>query len=184
MIIFRRRERKWLKLRRFACLIICLSALLPSLSDCAAKTAPEEVVSALCENEIGLGGGKIYYFSAPEGDEGYLPDDMLLSLYGFDRGLSGLSDGAIYLSGFYHPCEFAVFVCESTSAAEDVALCLRNRIDTLRKSTVVAAPFCDMTIEEYRSYIESAAVLISGRYVALIISSDATSAKRAFYRAV
>lgn len=184
MIIFRRLERKKLNIRRLICLIMCLSALLTSLSGCAAKTAPEKVVSALCENEIGLGGGRIYYFSAHEGDEGYLPDDMLLSLYGFDRGLSGLSDGAIYLSGFYHPCEFAVFVCESTSTAEDVALCLRNRIDTLRKSAALAAPFCDMTVEEYRAYIESAAVVISGRYVALIISSDAPSAKRAFYRAV
>ena len=184
MNIFCYGNRKKLESRRLISLAVCLLTLLPFVFGCASKTAPEDVVLALSENEIGLGGGRMYCFSATEGDESYLSDDMLLSLYGFDRGLSGLSNGAIYLSGFCYPCEFAVFVCESTSTAEDVALSLRSRVDFLYKNSSVAASFCEMTVEEYRAYIESAAVLISGRYVALIISSDTESAKRVFYRSV
>lgn len=167
---------------RLKMIAICTLCAVLLLSGCAESATPEDLVRALVANEIGARDGRTYYFSASEGNDAYLSDDMLLSLYGFERELSGLSDGAIYLSGSFHPCEFAVFACDSTATAEDIALYLRSRLDTLDKNAAVAAPFCDMTVEEYRAYIENAAVVISGRYVALIISSDTPSAKKAFYR--
>ena len=148
------------------------------LSSCSAKASPEEALNSLINAEVGRGAGTAYSLSAPEGTEGYISDTALLSIYGFDRGLEGLSSGAIYLSDFCHPVEFAVFICDNTYALEDVAMHLKNRITSLSKNAAESAVFCGMREEEYRAYIDSAEVVISGHCVALIISSDTSEAMR------
>ena len=167
---------------RCICAFLCLLLILPYLSGCGSHSDPTDVVRAMWDGERALGEGRIYSLSAQKGSESYLSDEMLLSLYGFDRGLSGLSGGALCLSPFYYPFELAVFECESTLCAEDIALAFKNRLRLLGESASSAASFCDMTVEEYRAYINDAEVLISGRYVALIISSDVPNVKRIFLR--
>ena len=166
-------------------LLLCvLVSLCLALSSCAAPKAPKDVLDALVKAEKGKVSGSIYMLSADEGTREYISDTALISLYGFDRTLDGLSGGAVYLSDFCHPVEFAVFLCRDTYTAEDVAMYLKNRVRTLYENASASAPFCDLSEDEYRAYIKNADVAVSGKYVALIISSDTREAKRAFYRAV
>ena len=164
----------------FFCALICLVL---TFASCAA-VPPENALDALVDSEIGKMGGSIYSLSADESEREYISDTALASLYGFDRTLDGLSGGAVYLSDFCHPVEFAVFLCHSTHTAEDVAMYLKKRVNILYENASKSARFCGMDEGEYRAYIKSAEVVISGKYVALIISSDVGTAKRAFYRAV
>jgi hypothetical protein len=156
--------------------------LLFTLTACGTSPDPSVPLLALVNSEVGKTSGRTYFLSAEEGEASYISDVALTSIYGFDRTLNGISDGAIYLSDFCHPCEFAVFVCRSTYAAEDVAIFLKARLRTLYESASQSAAFCGMDENEYRAYIKEAEVLISGKYVALIISSDTKEAKRSFYR--
>ena len=170
-------------INRCACAILCLLLVSFCISGCSRRADPEEVILSMLECERALGEGRIYSLAAGKESDGYLSGEMLLSLYGFDRELSGLVDGAICLSPFYYPFELAVFVCESTLCAEDIALAFNNRLALLEKNAVFAAPFCQMSPEEYRAYIKDAEVIISGRYVVLIIASDTAAVKRAFLQA-
>ena len=165
--------------RRHICIFLCITVIL--CSSCAPKSSPDSIVLALAENETDSVGGTLYSLSAEECEREYLSDEMLLSLYGFDRNISPLIDGAVYLSDFCHPCEFAVFICEDSYVAEDIALHFHNRLKLLSESASVSAAFCGMTVEEYKEYISSAEVVTYGRYVALIISTDTKSAKRIFF---
>ena len=114
-----------------AAIFVCATILAFNFIGCADVALPEDVIAAMTEKEIGLFSGRTYSLSKEKGSDGYLSDEMLLSLYGFDRGLSGLSDGAVCLSSFYAPFELAVFVSDSTSCAEDIALCFKNRLSDL-----------------------------------------------------
>ncbi len=168
-------------MKRFWLIFLCFF-LIAGLLGCSGRRAVEEVVISMREADRALGSVSFFSLSEEKGSEEYLSDEMLLSLYGFDRSLSGLVGGAVCISPFYYPFEVAVFECESTFCTEDVALAFNNRIELLRKSASVAAPFCDMTDDEYRAYIDDAQVLISGRYVALIISSDTGAVVKEFLR--
>ena len=168
-------------MKRILLIFLCF-AILICFFGCSSHRSVEEAVALMKEADRTLGKVGFYSLDAEKGSENYLSDEMLLSLYGFDRSLSGLVGGAVCLSPFYYPFELAVFECASTLCAEDVALAFKNRLTTLRKSATVAAPFCDMTAEEYRAYIDDARVLISGRYVALVISSDAAAVVKEFLR--
>lgn len=168
---------------RIVCLFLCLFIITASISSCKSSKEPREIILALIEAEANNPDGQIYHLFANEWEAEYLSNEMLLSLYGFDRGMRGLSGGAVYLSKFKHPCEFAIFVCESTSSTEDISLYLHNRIKLLSDNAEESAKLCNMSAEEYRTYISSAAVIISGRIIALIISSDIKAAKRTFYKA-
>lgn len=163
---------------------LLLLALCILLASCSAKASPEEALKAIIDAEVGRTSGSVYSLSAEEGSDSYISDTALLSIYGFDRSLEGLSGGAVYFSDFCHPVEFAVFVCSDTYALEDVAMYLKNRIDTLYKSAVESSAFCGMSEGEYRAYLERAEVVISGHFVALIISSDTSEAKRTLLRAI
>ena len=156
--------------------------LVVGLVGCSGRGAIEDIAAAMTAADSSLGDVSFFSLAEEKGSVEYLSDEMLLSLYGFDRSLVGLSGGAVCLSPFYYPFEIAVFECESTLCAEDVALSFNNRIELLRKSASVAAPFCDMTADEYRAYIDDARVLISGRYVALIIASDTRAVVKEFLR--
>ena len=169
---------------RAICFFLAIALISASaFSGCSRVVAPDSVVRSLVENEKNRVSGRFYSLSAAEGEEGYVSDVTLTTLYGFDRSLEGLADGAIYLSDFLHPIEFAVFFCHSTATTEDVALRLTSRLKALYKGAYENAGFASMPLEEYRAYVEDAEVVISGELVALIISADTESAKKVFFRA-
>ena len=154
-------------------LIFCLF----SLSACAKDSpAPEQVLTALVEAEIGLPPGNMYLSHAEAHEDSYLSDDMICDLYGNGElpwQLSLVQDYGIFLSSAQHPCEFAVFVCYSRSDTDQVATMCHARLDALRahyKGT------------DYASYTQNARVAVIGRYVLLLISSDAEHALRAARR--
>ena len=87
--------------------------------------------------------------------------------------LSLVEDYGIFLSTAQHPCEFAVFCTYARSDTDDVAAMCCARLDDLRihyKDT------------PYAAYLASARVVVSGKYVLLLISSDPDHALRAAER--
>ena len=163
-------------------LIVAIVLLLVSCKRSLAS--PEDAVRAMCDAEAMLPAGVLYHSNAPDGSEGYLPAKLLDAAYGIPTDYEGIEKAAVRLSGGGHPCEFAVFLCKDSNSAEDIALFCKNRIGSLSLNASFSSNLADMSKEEYDGYLSSATVVISGRYVALIISSDVHSAKRAFFKAI
>ena len=174
-------------MKRFAFLaayILILTAVILFASCKRIITSPESIVGAMCTAEAMLPAGTLYYSDAPEGSDNYMPSALLSAAYGIPDGYEGIERAAIRLSGGGHPTEFAVFLCKNANASEDVALFCKNRLSSLSLNASFSAKLAGMTKEEYDGYLSSATVVISGRYVAFIISSDPTTAKRAFLKAI
>lgn len=146
--------------------------------------SPREIVGKLLESELSLPIGTTYHSEAAEGSDEYLSAELLSSAYGIPENFDGIISAAVHLSSFGYPCEFAVFYCKSHAAAKDVALFCQERIDTITQNAHAASSFSGMTLEDYLSYLKNSAVIVSGRFVSLIISSDEASARRALYKAL
>ena len=159
--------------RNFLILILCISMLCACLCSCSRQTpSAKKILSRLLETEIDLPSGQVYLSTSTEGDKSYIPHSMLCALYGdgsMPKEYADWLDFAIYLSSS-HPCEFAVFLCDSPQAALDTSKTLCSRLTTLKNF---------WSGSEYSSYTENAEVLISGNFCILIISSDTTAAKKA-----
>jgi len=168
-------------MKKLLSLLMVLPLLLMSISCSRKEVTPTELVLALSGIELPLPDGQVYRTDAAEGDQAYLPWEMLTAAYGFPSEYDGIISAAIWLSTFCHPCEFAVFHCKTDKSAEDVALFCRVRTDILKSSAAEAASFCGLSADEYLGYVNNAAVIISGRYVALIISSDIQAAKKLLF---
>ena len=156
-------------------LMICLCLLV----GCAKENATAaQVLDALVGAEIGLPAGQIYLGSAPKDSDAYLPPDMIAALYGQGElpwQLSLAEDYGIFLSTAQHPCEFAAFRCYARSDTDDIAAMCLTRLDALRihyKDT------------QYASYTQNAQVVVIGKYVLLLISSDPAHALRAAERVI
>ena len=122
--------------------------------------------------EIGLPAGRVYDLSAKEGDNEYLDERVINSLFG--EGATppmrrGWIDLALFLPTSSHPCELAVFLCDSPDTAADTARILCRRIDII-KSTKGGG--------EYALMLDCATVTIIKNYVLFIISSDTETARR------
>ena len=134
------------------------------------------VLDAMIGAEIGLPAGQIYLASAPEEGEAYLSPDLMAALYGEGEPpwqLPLVEDYGIFLSTAQHPCEFAVFRTYAHSDTDDVAAMCCARLDALRihyKDT------------QYAAYVQEARVIVIGKYVLLLISSDPAHALRAAER--
>lgn len=146
------------------------------------KPLPVDIVRALVDAEVCLPSGALYFSEAPIGSPEYLPTELLLSAYGLGIDLDEIESAAIRLSSGGHPCEFSVFLCKSSNAALDNAMFFRQRLDDLKKSASISSKKCGMTKDEYLEYLSDALIITSGRYVALIISSDHPYAERIFRR--
>ena len=163
--------------RFYVCLLI-----LPLLLCACARTdaSPEQILSALLDAEIGLPAGQVYLASAPQDCEAYLAPDLMAALYGEGEPpwqLALVEDYGIFLSTAQHPCEFAVFRTYARSDTDDVAAMCCARLDALRihyKNTQYAA--------QYAHYVQDARVVVIGKYVLLLISSDPDHALRAAER--
>ena len=142
--------------------------LLFPLSSCAASSTPDcrEILTAMTDAEIGLPAGKTYSLRAKKGDDEYLSEHLLNSLYG-DGERPVMADGwidiAIFLSLSDHPCEFAVFLCDSKDTATDTARMLCHHIDVIRTANEGL---------QFSHYLDNATVTIIKNYVLMIISSD------------
>ena len=126
--------------------------------------------------EIGLPAGQVYLASAPKESEAYLAPDLMAALYGEGElpwQLSLLEDYGLFLSTAQHPCEFAVFRVRARSDTDDVAAMCLSRLDAL------CIHYKDT---QYASYTQNARVVVIGKYVLLLISSDPDHALRAAQR--
>ena len=163
-------------MRKLRVLLLVLSILL-LLCACAKEQATAaQVLDALVKAEIGLPAGQIYLSAAPEDDASYLSPDLVAALYGEGElpwQLSLLEDYGLFLSTAQHPCEFAVFRVRARSDTDDIASMCLSRLDALRihyKDT------------QYAPYTQNARVVVIGKYVLLLISSDPDHALRAAQR--
>lgn len=163
------------KSRLFAAILLIFAALL-SLCACAHadKTVPcVDIVKAVTNIEIGLPAGKIYSSTADEGEEGYIPDSLLSSLFGEGKHISlfdGWIDCAFFMPSSAHPCEIVAILCDTPVTADDTARLLYRRLNTVK--TVKSE-------EKYANYIDNAEVNVCHNYVLLIISADTNAAKKA-----
>lgn len=164
--------------------LLTVAIVLLTVSCKSVPTSPESAVRAMCAAEAMLPAGQIYHSNAPEGSPEYLPPELLASAYGIPKDYAGIEKAAVRLSGNGHPSEFAVFLCKDANTAEDVALFCRNRIASLALNSSFSSKLAEMSKKEYDGYLSSATVVISGRYVAFIISSDVPTSKKAFLKAV
>ena len=155
-------------------LLLFLTIPLILLCSCAhADPTPAQVLDALTKAEIGLPAGHVYLSAAPEDHEAYLSPDLMAALYGEGElpwQLSLIEDYGLYLSTAQHPCEFAVFRTYARSDTDDVAAMCHVRLDALR------AHYKDT---QYAYYVHNARVIVIGKYVLLLISSDTEHALRA-----
>ena len=104
-------------------LLMILIFILPSCSS-HETTDCRIVLERLMTAEIGLPAGKVYCMAAQRGDDEYLPQNLINSLYGNGSRpvmADGWIDLAVYLSTTPHPCELAVFLCDKEETARDFA---------------------------------------------------------------
>ena len=178
MILLRNKDIMKKTLPILIAIIITLSACSPT------SVSPKEIVDRLCDAEIGLPSGTVYSTDALAKSPGFLSPQLLAVTYGIPLDFDGIESASVRLSGVRHPTEFAVFLCKDANAAEDTSLFCRQRISSLLKNASSSAPLCNMSVEDYNRYLSGAFVAVSGRYVALIISSDPSEARRAFIKAL
>lgn len=163
--------------------VLSTAFLFPTCS-AQGEEEPINIVKALCDSEIRLPIGELYFSEAPEGSDSFLSKELLFVSFGIPLEFCSIEKAALRFSVIGKPCEFAVFLCQSDNAAEDVALFCRQRIALLKRNSHAAAAAYDMTYNEYMAYLLDARVVTSGRYVALIISSDPSNAEQIFRRAI
>ena len=137
-----------------------------------------EILDELKDTEVGLPAGKTYDIKAGEGENEFLPERLLSSLYG--EGATppmreGWLDIALFLPISSHPCEFAVILCNSDDTATDTARLLCRRLDSIRTLKQNG---------EYSALLEGARVTVIRNYALLIISSDAENAVKTVTRIV
>lgn len=156
-------------------IILLISAVLfISLSACSPKTADaNSLISQAILAEPGLPAGTVYSSTATEGEGGYITDQLLTDMYGGDdcqppSALGLTSEYAFFLADSQHPCEIDLFLCTSSSDAQDLALLCCRRLEMLKSVW--------KDNEKYAKYAESGKVTICGhganRAVVLAFSSD------------
>ena len=154
----------------FLVLIIPLSAC--SKSPEIPRT--EQIISALCENEINLPVGNIYSSDFDTDSKNYLNDTLLSAYFGepnIDK--SDWISYSIFIHSGVHVCEFAAIYCSTPESVIDTAKLLLSRLDSIKKQAAV----------EFSLYTEEAQVITRGNYVMLIISSDTQSALKCIKKA-
>ncbi len=157
-----------MKKHAFILKFILPALLIISLSSCSepAKMSCRGILGEMLKYEISLPAGRIYSLASVEGEREFTPESLINSLYGGGKSpvmRDGWIDGAMFLSLGEHPCEFAVFLCDTHDTATDTARLLCTRINVVKSLK---------NREEYALYFENAIVRIDGNYVFLIISSD------------
>ena len=166
-------------MKRPAALFLAILILTFSLVSCSAKREARscrQILGAMVEGEIGLPAGRFYSQSAPKGDEEYLSDSLISSLFGggsYPTVADGWIDVALFLSLGTHPCEFVVILCRDRDVTHDTADLLHSRLTAIK--LVKNDP-------QYESMLQNATVTLVGNYALLIISSDSKNALKLFIK--
>lgn len=158
----------------FAILILTFS--LVSCSRGSETRSCRQILGAMVEGEISLPAGRFYSATAERGDEEYLSESLISSLFGggsYPKVANGWLDAALYLSFGTHPCEFAIILCRDRDVAHDTADLLLSRLSAIK--LVKIDP-------QYESLLENASVTLVGNYALLIISSDTKNALKIFMK--
>lgn len=141
-------------------------------------TPCREILGALVDAEVDLPAGKIYDMRAAEGEDEYLSESLIFALLGngaMPTVYDSWIDCALFLSLGSHPCEFAVFLCDSHDTAQDTARLFCSRIDAVK--TLKGGG-------EYAHILDGARVCIIKNYVVLLISSDGDTAEKKARQAI
>lgn len=153
--------------------VILIFSIAISMMSCMKNTKKvpcDTLIDALVSNEIGLPAGKIYSCQADEGDPEYISESLLCSLYGngsLPRVCDGWIEYTLFLPTSYHPCEFAVILCDSHDTANDTAKLFCRRLTALKNAK---------SDQQFATYFENARIVINKNYVFFIISSDTPAA--------
>ena len=137
-----------------------------------ASVAPETAVAAMCDTQKELPCGQLYASSVPEGEAGYVGDDLLAAFLGDGENppwqMDGTEEFAFYLS-YTSPVTFAVFRCGTRREAEDLAeLCL-SRVRLYRNH---------WSGTEWEGAVDGAAVEVRGSDVLFAVAADGKTALR------
>lgn len=159
-------------MKRLSALLLCIILCALSIPSCQdrAPVSCREVLGELMKNEIGLPAGQIYDLLAPEGDDEYLDERVIAALFGEGSAppmREGWLDLALFLPSSSHPCELAVFLCDSPDTATDTARLLCQRLDVIKSTKKNHAN---------ATMLNTATITVMGNYVLFIISSDTESA--------
>lgn len=162
------------------CITLCFCSVFSFVSCSKEMPSTSSVLSNIIGCEIGLPSGNIYLSDAPEGSENYTDSSLIAALYGEGNSSKPIESSewiefAIFLSNTNHPCEFGVFLCNSSKSATDTSKMLCRRLDTLRNS------WSDTT---YSDYTDNASVIVSGNFCFLLISSDIKQSRNAALSAI
>ncbi len=130
------------------------------------KTIVASVISAYPDLPAVL----VFYSGAHEYEEGYLSEDMLITLYGDGQevlGYEGVEECALFIAKGQDMTEFAIFKCYTYASTEKVAEMCRRRLEILKMND-------DSGIE----IAESAEIITEGKYVAFIVLPETETAAR------
>ena len=165
---------------RKTALILLFLLTLSFFSSCATedRTPCREILGKIMKTETSLPAGQVYSSRAEKGETEYMSASIINSLYG-NGSVPPMADGwievAIFLPSSSHPCEFAIFLCDSRDTANDTARMLCTRLDIIR--TVKSD-------ENSLKMINNAEITIVGNYVLFIVSSDAKNALKTAKKAI
>lgn len=139
-----------------------------ALTSCTERNLPScmEILGEIIAAEVGIPAGKVYSLTASGDYAEHLHSSLMAVLYGNGEKpvmADGWLDVAIFLPSSSHPCELAVFLCDSEDTATDTARMLCRRLDTLRISKGGG---------KFDYYLDNATVTITRNYVLFLVSSD------------
>ena len=160
-----------MKKHTIALIAIIIFIFLPS---CAEQNAPSaiDIVKSLTDAEFFLPAGKIYSTAATEGEDEYISDPLISTLFGgasIPVITTDWIDCAMFLPLSDHPCEFAVIRCASSDAAKDTASLLSLRLLSIKKTKGG---------KESNELLDTSRVIVYKNYACLIISSDSAAAEK------
>ena len=131
-----------------------------------------EIVKGMCDEELNLPTGVIYTSRATEGEEGYIKEYLLASLFGNGKQLDIFEfwdDVAIFLPSGEGACEFIAIHCINSDNVEDTARLLSTRLNDLKNSKGKKNP----------EYFEGMEILTIKNYIIMVASKDAKAAYKA-----
>ena len=159
-------------IKRVFVFFLVLTITLSACSKSPEIPRTEQIISALCENEINLPVGNIYSSDLDTDSKNYLNDTLLSAYFGepnIDKYKSDWISYSIFIHSGVHVCEFAAIYCSTPESIIDTAKLLLSRLDSIKKQAAAEFPL----------YTDEAQVITRGNYVMLIISSDTQSAIKA-----
>ncbi len=161
-------------MKKWICVLLCLTLLCPALLSCRAKRSPMEILDAFAA-AYPLPAGRFYDSEADEGSERYLPPVLFDAFFTRSPGDDDREDVrrfALFL-GTSSSCiaEMGIFECPDRDAAGEVIGCLRARID-----------LCRATHETDTSAALNPTIVLYGRTVVYTVLPDNEKAARVLSR--